>query len=193
MVVFAIILAGVGVLAGGIQRFDGAAWQRVDDTAEARTALEGLSRTIGRAVVPTRLGGTERAAFVQADPHVLVLYADLGDPGHARGPSLVELRVEDGVLTQTVRVPIAGTRDTYCQDDDTSPECAGRVVESVLARGVQSDGEPLFGYLDAAGAEVTDPRGVRSVRITLTVRTGSAGDAAVFVDDIVPTGLRDVR
>jgi prepilin-type N-terminal cleavage/methylation domain-containing protein len=192
MAVFGIVLVGVAALTLGIQRSDRAARDRVDDTEEGRFALQQLSRTVGRAVVPTALGGRERSAFAEIEPGRLVLYADLDNPGNSVGPSRVEHVLDGGVLTQTVRVPVEGTRDTYCEDGDDAPGCEGRVTTHVLARAVvASDDDPVFTYLDAAGDPTDEPRLVRAVQVSLAVQhdTGSGDEPARFGDRIVPSAV----
>ncbi|GIG36863.1 PulJ/GspJ family protein [Cellulomonas pakistanensis] len=192
MTVFGIILMGVATLTAGIHRSDGAARDRVDDTAEGSYALEQIDRAVTRAAVPTTLGGRERAAFAEAGPGTMVLYADLDDPGGAAGPSRVELVLADGVLSQTVRRPVEGTRDTYCADDDGSPACDGRVRTLVLARAVRNDGtEPLFTYLDAEGAVTDEPHRVRAVEVALVVQQdpSTGGAPTRFAARVVPYGL----
>jgi prepilin-type N-terminal cleavage/methylation domain-containing protein len=192
MAVFGIVMIGVGALTVGIQRSDRAAWDRVDDTEEGRYALQQLSRTLGRAVVPTTLGGRERSAFAEIEPDAMALYANLDNPGNTVGPSRVEHTLVDGVLTQTVRRPVAGTRDTYCADGDDSPGCAGRVVVQVLARSVLADdAQPLFTYLDDGGDPTDQAHLVRAVRVALAVQQDpdADGEPVRFVDRIVPSGL----
>jgi type II secretory pathway component PulJ len=192
MAVFSILMVGVAALTAGIQRSDRAAWDRVDDTEEGRHALLQLSRTIGRAVVPTTLGGRERSAFAEIEPDALVVYANLDNPGNTVGPSRVEHVLADGVLTQTVRRPVEGTRDTYCADDDDTPACEGRVVVQVLARTVhRDDTAPLFTYLDADGDPTEVPHQVRAVQVAFAVQQddGSGEEPARFVDRIAPSGL----
>lgn len=192
MTVFGILLVGVAALTAGIHRSDGAAWDRVDDTEEGRYALLQLSRTVTRAVVPATVGGRERAAFVETEPDALVLYADLDNPGGAVGPSRVEYALADGVLTQTVRRPVEGDRDTYCADGDASPECVGRVQVDVLARAVRNDAaDPLFTYLDADGDPTDRPPQVRVVMVALALQQDpTTGDAPTrFTDRLVPRGL----
>jgi type II secretory pathway pseudopilin PulG len=193
MAVFSILMVGVAALTIGIQRSDRAAWDRVDDTEEGRYALLQLSRTVGRAVVPTTLGGRERSAFAEIEPDTLVLYANLDNSGNAVGPSRVEHVLADGVLTQTVRRPVEGTRDTYCEDDDDTPACEGRVVVQVLARAVlHDDAAPLFTYLDVDGDPTDLPHLVRAVQVALAVQQDADSDQepARFVDRVVPSGLR---
>jgi prepilin-type N-terminal cleavage/methylation domain-containing protein len=192
MAVFGILLVGVAALTAGIHRSDSAAWDRVDDTEEGRYALLQLSRTVNRAVVPATVGGRERAALAVTEPDALVLYADLDNPGGAVGPSRVEYALADGVLTQTVRRPVEGTRDTYCADDDASPECDGSVEVDVLARAVRNGpADPLFTYLDAEDAVTDRPHRVRAVTVDLVLQQDPATDdpPARFTARLVPRGL----
>lgn len=191
MAVFAIVLVGVAALTAGIQRSDRAAWDRVDDVEEGRYALMQLSRVIGRAVVPTTVGGRERAAFADLAPDALTVYADLDNPGGEAGPSRVEYAVADGALTQTTRRAVAGDRATYCADDEATPECEGRVQAVVLARALRDGGDPLFTYLDAAGDETDAPHLVRTVLVSLALQQDpTTGDEPTrFTDRLTPSGL----
>ncbi|WP_187365407.1 type II secretion system protein J [Cellulosimicrobium cellulans] len=191
MAVFSIVLVGVAALTAGIQRSDRAAWDRVDDTEEGRYALMQLSRVIGRAVVPTTVGGRERAAFADLAPDAFTVYADLDNPGGRAGPSRVEYALVDGELTQTTRRPVEGARATYCADDDATPECEGRVQTVVLARAVRGGADPLFRYLDAEGDETDAPHRVRTVLVALAIQQDpTTGDEpSRFTDRLTPSGL----
>lgn len=192
MLVMAVVMLGVAATTSGVERTDRESSRRVDDTAEAQYALQLLSRAVTRAVVPTALGGTGRSAVVTAEPDVLVLHADLDNPGNAVGPSRVEYVLADGVLTQTVRRPVEGDRGTYCEDADESPGCEGRVTRLVLARHLRNGGDdPLFAYRDAAGDPTTDPARVRAVEVALVVQhdPSSGREPARFVGLLVPFSL----
>lgn len=188
MFVMGIVLVGVVSFTTGVERSDGESVDRVDATEEARYAMQRMSSTIRHAVVPGSLGGVGAAAVVRADPSALTFYANLDNPDNTIGPSRVEYALADGVLTQVVRRPVAGTRDTYCTDGQTTGPCAGRTSTLVLGRDVL---EPLFSYLDADGAPTTVPARVRTVEVSVAVQADPTSDrAAVRVEDrIVLFGL----
>jgi prepilin-type N-terminal cleavage/methylation domain-containing protein len=190
MVIFAVLMSSVATLTLGINRTDRGTVARVDRTADAWIALRTMSRAISRAVVPTALGGSSSSAVVTAGPTTLTFFAYLDDPDDTRGPTRVEYAVVDGVLTQTLRLPKDGTRDTYCTDADTSTACAGRVSTTVLGREVRcSAADPLFVYRDAAGEVTTTPAQVRSVDVALVLGTAGLGSTTRLVDHLALDNL----
>lgn len=190
MVIFAVLMSSVATLTLGIQRTDRGTVARVDRTADAWIALRTMSRSISRAVVPTALGGSSSTAVVTAGPTALTFFAHLDDPDGSRGPTRVEYAVVDGILTQTLRIPKDGTRDTYCADGDASTACAGRVSTTVLGREVRSTAaDPLFVYRDTAGEVTTTPAQVRSVDVALVLGTAGSGTTTRLVDHLTLDNL----
>lgn len=168
--VFGLVLSSMATLTIGLQNSDQASVARVNSTQHGLVAMRSMSRNISRAVVPSAVGGTGNAAVTAAGATTLSLFAHLDDPTGTVGPSLVDYAVADGVLTQTIRIPKAGTRDDYCDALDASPACAGRVTTGVLCRDVRNtETDPLFVARDASGSATTAPTRVRSVDIALIV------------------------
>lgn len=182
MFVFGLVLVGVVSLTTGIERSDSESAERVTATDEARHAMQQMSRTIRRSVVPSTLGGTGERAVLRAEPNALTLYANLDNPDNTVGPSLVEYVLEGGVLTQTVRRPVAGTRDTYCADDDTTAECEGTVRTVILCRRVLGS---VFTYRNAMGLSATSLDEVRVVSISLLVGGDERRSRVRMVDLVV--------
>lgn len=177
--VFGLVLSSMATLTIGLQKSDGQSLSRVNGTQDALTAMRSMSRNISRGVAPSALGGSETSAVTSAGATGLTLYSYVDDPTGAVGPSLIQYTLDGGVLTQTVKVPKAGTRYEYCSAADASTECSGRVTTGVLCRGVRnSDSDPLFVYRDADGAVTNDPAQVRSIDVALVV-----GASAVRVVD----------
>lgn len=163
---------------------------RLDQTQQAKAAMETMSKTIRTAVLPSQIGGsnTDVAAFLQADWNRVSFYGNLYNEANANGPSKVSYELKpSGQLLETVQ-PASGVNGsgayTYCTP---GPGC--RVYTRTVARNVVYDStKPLFVY-----NSVTAPNGmttplnsttlpsVNSIDVQLSVKAGKEVVASTVV------------
>jgi prepilin-type N-terminal cleavage/methylation domain-containing protein len=198
MIVTLSILSGViAMVTGGLMlafRTLGGNAARLDGTAQSKTAIESMSRTLRTAIMPSQVNGTctdcDVAAFISGDATSVVFYANVDTDNFIQYsgmnnsvPSKVSYVVDgDGVLTETVRRPdlhAPSGPSAYDYQYTCTPGSTGcEVRQRVLARDLAQDGSPLFTYYDRVGAELPVPlehevtrlRAVDGVDILLKVR-----------------------
>jgi prepilin-type N-terminal cleavage/methylation domain-containing protein len=131
---------------------------RVDQTQQAKVAVDSMTRTLRTAVLPSQLNGTcascNAAAFIQGTKNSVQFYANINNDSNAIGPSRVSYVVNaNGELVETIQPPNAHAANdfnyTYCTP---GPGCI--VSTRVLARGVPT-GLAVFTYYDHAGNVMT--------------------------------------
>lgn len=192
MVVLAMLAGFVGMVTSGlIMGFRTLAENayRQDATAQSKTAVESMSRTLRTAITPSQLKGTcdtcENAAFITGDSSSVTFYANVDNDAVTQqsgmtnsGPSKVHYALRSGVLTESITRPRLHAASDYnydwCEHGGTCP-----VRTRVVANNVQQEGTPLFTYYDRVGAtlpvpleaQVTRLRAVDSVDLTLKIRT----------------------
>ena len=167
---------------------------RLDESQQAKTAIEGMSKVLRTAILPKQLSGTctgcDIAAFLSGDAKSVRFYAnvdnDLAVPTSGTttfGPRKVSYVLDTGgTLTETIQAPdVHAYNDynfTYCTP---GPNCAVRT--RVLARNVVTTGS-LFTYYNKAGAVLPVPlessttylQAVDSIDIMLTVKPATRVD-----------------
>ena len=172
---------------------------RMDQTMQAKTAIESMTRTLRTAIMPTQLNATctgcDIGAFISGDSTYVQFYANIdnniagtGTDPNQNGPRKVRYSMDAaGVLTETVQKPnVHAWNDynfVYC-----TPGTTGCVVTSrIIARNVVP-GSQLFTYYDKLGAALAVPlqaatsrlSSVDSIDIALTVRVnGVVGGSTV--------------
>ena len=152
MAVLGVLMAGtLGILEQG-QRAYAMGATRVEAQQNARVALTRLAAEIRGA----GRGGSGFDAISVAEPQRLTLHQDLNG---------------DGLLT------LSAETVTWRLNDTTLRRAAGGGAQPVL-EGVEHF---ALTYFDSADAVTTSPAAVRSVGITLSVRSRRAAAAATFV------------
>lgn len=173
---------------------------RLDATAQQKTAVESMTRSLRTAIMPSQLkgecSGCDVAAFISGDASSVLFYANLDNDAVSSqagmtdaGPRRVSFTLKpDGTLVETITRPKPHATDDYVYDwcDHGSTGCAVRT--RIIARDVAQSGTALFTYYDAAGtalpvplASATALRAVDSIDLCLKVkvddRTGTATTA----------------
>ncbi len=131
---------------------------RLDQTQQAKTAVDAMSKSLRTAVLPALLGcqTCDSTAFIQGTSNSVSFYANMNNDSNAIGPSRVSYTVNaNGDLVETIQPPNAHAANdfsyTYCTP---GPGCA--VLTRVLARRVPTS-LAIFTYYDANGTVVTPP------------------------------------
>ncbi len=161
---------------------------RLDESQQAKTAVEGMTKTLRTAILPKQLSGTctgcDVAAFMSGDAKSVRFYAnvdnDLSVPTSGTttfGPRKVSYVLDNGgTLTETVQAPnVHAYNDynfTYC-----TPGAGCAVRTRVLARNVVTT-QSLFTYYSKAGTVLPVPletsttylQAVDSIDVFLTVK-----------------------
>ena len=156
--VLGLVLAGVQTTLIMTERTVGQNTERVDQSSQATTAINSMSRNLRTAVLPSQLNATgttgTAAAFIQGTATSVQFYADLNNDANTIGPSQVSYIVTGGVLTETVQAPNAHAVGDYNYQYCTpGPGCP--VTKRVLARNVQTT-NPIFTYYAKNGTKFTD-------------------------------------
>lgn len=159
---------------------------RLDGLSQTNLAMEGVTRVLRTAILPSQVQATctncDVAAFIAGDARSVQFYANVNNDAILPtsgttdlGPRRVTYAVDDGELTETVQKPnphsVADFNYTYCTP---GPGCP--VTSRVLARDVE-DGT-IFTYYDRDGSVITPPlqsstsklKAVDAIDIVLRVR-----------------------
>lgn len=139
---------------------------RLDGLSQTNVAVEGMTRVLRTAILPSQIQATctgcDVAAFIKGDERSVQFYANVNNDGILPtsgstdyGPRRVTYSVgTDGVLTETVQKPnthsVSDFNYQYCTP---GPGCP--VTNRVLARDVQAGA--VFTYYDRAGTVVAPP------------------------------------
>lgn len=177
--VLGIVLAGVQTTLIITQKTVSQNAQRLDQNAQAKTAMDSMSRILRTAVLPSQLNATgttgTAAAFIQGTATSVQFYADLNNDANTIGPSRITYVINGGVLTETIQAPNAHAVGDYNYQYCTPGPGCNTVVSRVLARNVQT-ANPLFTYYAKNGSKFTDPTltaaelaSVDSIDILITV------------------------
>jgi prepilin-type N-terminal cleavage/methylation domain-containing protein len=158
IMILGLVLAAVQTTLIVTNRTVGDNGRRVDQTSQARTAIDSMSKVLRTAVLPSQLNGTcascDTAAFIQGTSTSVQFYADLNNDANIIGPSRVTYSLVGGVLTESIQPPNAHAANDYNYQYCTPG--AGCVVPTrVLARGVGSTA-PIFTYYDKNGVVFPD-------------------------------------
>jgi type II secretory pathway pseudopilin PulG len=162
---------------------------RLDQSQQAKTAIEAMSQTLRTAILPKQLSGTctgcATAAFIAGGATSVQFYANINNdlvvPTSGTttfGPRKVSYVLgTDGTLTETLQAPDVHAFDnynfTYCTPGPSCP-----VRKRILARNVVIT-NALFTYYSKTGATLPVPlesstsylQAVDSIDVLLTVRT----------------------
>lgn len=177
MVLFSIILAAVLTISIGFTRTNQETIQRQDQVDVGRVAVEGMSKSLRTAVLPSQLitnctvtACTSDVAFLLGQDYAVRFYANLDNGDDKVGPSKVSYVLAtsgstSGTLTEKIQTPDnadptkTGGYYTYCDAESASATttCKKHLVTRVLARGVQwTTGKPVFAFYDDDGKRL-DP------------------------------------
>lgn len=171
---------------------------RLDQVNAARTAVEGVSRTVRASVKQGQIITCTTCAtdaFVIGQDFQVRFYANIDNPSNSVGPSLVTYSVatsgpDTGNLIEKILIPDSNHPDpatgyAYCNPDGASPsvDCLSRQKRRILATGVvTSPGKPVFRYFDPTGIPLV-PTGsltagqlskVLSIEVQVTVQSTRA-------------------
>ncbi len=178
--VLGIVLAGVQTTLIFTQRTVGQNAIRLDQAAQAKVAMDSMSRILRTAVLPSQLNATgstgSAAAFIQGTATSVQFYANLNNDANTVGPSRVTYNVASGVLSETIQPPdahaVGDYNYQYC--NPALPTCTTDMTR-VLARNVQTT-NAIFTYYAKNGSKFTDPTltaaelaSVDSIDLLLTV------------------------
>lgn len=136
---------------------------RLDGLSQTNVAVEGMTRVLRTAILPSQVqatcSGCDVAAFIAGDDRSVQFYANVDNDGILPatgttdlGPRRVTYAVSnDGVLTETVQKPnVHAVNDFNYQYCTPGPSCPVRT--RVLARDVESGA--IFTYYDRTGAKI---------------------------------------
>ncbi len=170
IVVTALLLVVLGVAQEAVimtARIVGDNAVRLDESQQAKTAMEAMSQTLRTAILPKQLSGTctgcDVAAFISGDAKSVRFYAninnDLAIPTSGTttfGPRRVSYVLDNGgTLTETIQAPDVHAFDnynfTYC-----TPGAGCAVRTRILARNVVTT-QSLFTYYSKAGTVLPVP------------------------------------
>lgn len=156
---------------------------RLDQTQQAKTAAESMTKLLRTAVLPSQILATcatcQDAAFLAGDWNRVSFFANINNQSNTVGPSRVSYVLDAaGTLTETVQPPNAHAADDYdyqyCAPISSTCKAFVRVVARKV---VASASTPLFTYLNYDGAKLTAPISgtalgeVNSVDLALTVKS----------------------
>jgi prepilin-type N-terminal cleavage/methylation domain-containing protein len=157
-VILGVVLAAVQTTLIMTNKTVGQNASRVDQTQQAKTAVDAMSKSLRTAVLPALLGcqTCDTTAFIQGSANSVSFYANLNNDTNAIGPSRVSYTVNpNGDLVETIQPPDAHAANNYSYTYCTpGPGCA--VLTRVLARRVPTS-LAVFTYYDANGAVVAPP------------------------------------
>lgn len=183
MLVGSVVLAGVATVYVGSLRTTQTSTDRAAATADARVAMEAVTRRLRVAEVPPSATTPSTAtALVEAAADRVTFYASVAAPGSSAdpAPTRVQYRVDTaaGCLQETL-TPASGTAPGYTWlPADERTRC---VVLGVVNQG----GAPLFQFFRSATEAIpltlqggvlppADLGLVQSVQVDLSVRTSAA-------------------
>ncbi len=129
---------------------------RVDQTQQAKTAIDSMTKVLRTAVLPSQLNGTGSvsgaAAFIQGTGTSVQFYANINNDSNIIGPSQVSYSVNgSGYLIEKIQPPDTHAVGNY----NYTYNCTTCAYSRTLARNV-STAQPLFTYYTKGGAAITD-------------------------------------
>ena len=129
---------------------------RVDQTQQAKTAIDSMTKVLRTAVLPSQLNGTgsvsSAAAFITGTGTSVQFYANINNDSNIIGPSQVSYTVNgSGYLIEKIQPPDAHAVGNY----NYTYLCTTCTYSRILARNV-STAQPLFTYYTKSGATITD-------------------------------------
>lgn len=155
VVILGIVLAGVQAALIMTQRTVSDQTVRVDQTQQGRAAIEGVTKVLRTAVLPSQLNATctgcaDLAAFIQGTPQSVQFYANINNDRNIVGPSRVSYSVNSSKeLVETIQAPNPHAADDFNYQYCTpGPGC--EVKTRVLARNMVPS-QPVFTFYDQYG------------------------------------------
>lgn len=187
MFVTSILLAGVATVFSGTMRGVRTVNTKTGTTADARIAMEAISRTLRVAIIPTN----ESSALVTAGPSTLTFYALINRTGSATAtplPSLIEYAwngtcvTEAQTLGRTLTVP-ASSGSTLAWDTGRTSKCLARTsIAPVFSyyKADASSGANAFTLiaLPPSGLALAARQTVISVRAAITISDANNPDVS---------------
>jgi len=157
VMILGIVLAMVQTTLILTQRTVAGTGARVNQTQQARVAIDSITKVLRTAVLPSQLNGTgsssSAAAFIQGTSTSVQFYANINNDANIIGPSQVTYAVSaSGTLTEKVQPPDAHAAGNY----NYQYTCTTCAVIRVLATNV-STSQAMFTYYTQSGATITDP------------------------------------
>ncbi len=184
IVMLGLIMTALTSLMIVTQRVSGKNGSYLADTDQGRNAIEGVSKTLRTAVLPSQLldYSLGDAAFIQGTDTSMQFYADLNLP-QVYGPSKVSYSIvaaSDGTgnLIETIQPPdqpVNAHNYSWCTP---GPGCTSARTRT-LAMGLKWPSPTVFTYYDTTGTAIATPltaggmANVRTVDIAFTVKTTS--------------------
>jgi prepilin-type N-terminal cleavage/methylation domain-containing protein len=157
--ILGIVLAAVQTTLIMAQKTVSGSGARVDQTSQAKAAIDSITKVLRTAVLPSQLNGTgavsTAAAFIQGTKTSVQFYANINNDANITGPSRVTYNIDAaGNLTETIQPPdahaVGDYNYTYC-----TPGAGCVVPTRILARHVSTT-QTLFTYYVKNGAAITD-------------------------------------
>jgi prepilin-type N-terminal cleavage/methylation domain-containing protein len=141
---------------------------RLDQTQQAKVAVEDMTKNLRTAVLPSQIQGscsTCGTAFLLADWYRVQFYANINNPTNTIGPSQVSYTYDSvaKTLTEIIRPPDphATTVSDYtytCVNGTSNAFGTCKVSTRVIATSVvASSGSPLFAYYDYSQTQLGVP------------------------------------
>jgi prepilin-type N-terminal cleavage/methylation domain-containing protein len=160
---------------------------RLDQTQQAKTAVETMTKELRTAVLPSQILGSctgcNQAAFLSADWNSVQFYANVGNPSNTVGPSQVSYNLTGSAapyaLVEVIRPPDAHAPTNY----NYTYTCINGVgscrvyTRTIATKVYASKLNPLFAYYDYSGNSIPVPitgaanlATVDSVSLSLTIQ-----------------------
>lgn len=155
---------------------------RLNQTQQAKTAVESMTKTLRTAVLPSQImaacAGCDTAAFLNATSSSVQFFANINNAANVVGPSKVSYALSGGVLTETIQPPNPHdpTDYDYQYCAPISATCKA-FVRTVAKDVVTSPSAPLFTYFNYSSAKLPVPitgtalANVNSIDIAVTVKS----------------------
>lgn len=184
VMILGIVLAAVQTTLVMTNKSVGQSGQRINQTLQAKTAIDSVTKVLRTAVLPSQLNGTgstsTAAAFIQGTKNSVQFYANINNDANVTGPSQVTYAVgSDGVLSETIQPPNAHAANDYNYQYCT-PSASCVVKSRVLARGVSTT-VTMFTYYTKAGTAIPDATltaaelaSVDSIDVVITVKAAAS-------------------
>jgi prepilin-type N-terminal cleavage/methylation domain-containing protein len=156
VMILGIVLAAVQTTLIMAQKTVSGSGARIDQTQQAKTAVDSITKVLRTAVLPSQLNGTgassTAAAFIQGTKTSVQFYANINNDANIIGPSQVSYAIDvAGTLTEKIQPPDAHAVGNY----NYTYNCTTCTASRVLARNVSTT-QTLFTYYMKNGAAITD-------------------------------------
>ena len=156
VMILGIVLAMVQTTLILTQRTVAGSGSRVNQTQQARVAIDSITKVLRTAVLPSQLNGTgtssTAAAFIQGTKISVQFYANINNDSNIVGPSQVSYNVDAaGTLTEKIQPPDAHAAGNY----NYLYTCTTCATTRILARNVSTT-QAMFTYYTKNGATIAD-------------------------------------